>query len=106
MMQFLGPATLAYLSGSGFVANGAILTRGVLRATRRLLQSEFDKAGLELASAVIAPPMLAYNPTKHLVVDVVEGATELIDGLLHRGEEGEFEEQAVPMPRRRRQPVA
>ena len=60
------------------------------------MQGNLGNAGMEVAVAVAAPAVMTYQAAANLVGDVVEGADELIGGLLARGQKDPGLEPAFP----------
>ena len=78
MINIVNSVLLAYLAGTGTVANASIVTRGLLRAVQRAAQGDFSAAGVEALAAVSAPTLLAYCTTAAMVTEVFDGAYELL----------------------------
>jgi len=64
-----------------------VVGRGLFRAAGQALQGNFGNAGMEVAAAVVAPAVMTYHAATNLIGEVVEGANDLIGGLLENGPE-------------------
>lgn len=82
MGSLLGSIGLAYLAVTGTVATSCVVGRGLVKAARQAARGNFGEAGTDIASAVAAPAVIAYKAAAGLAGEVVDGAMELIGGLL------------------------
>ena len=82
MLNILGSIALAYVAGSGTVTNSGVMGRGLFRAARKACERKFDEAAVEALAALAAPALMSYASTTSLVMDVVDGAHDLVGTVL------------------------
>lgn len=88
MFNIIGSVALAYLAGSGTTTNACVIGRGLFSAVRKAVAGEFRDAGVEAAAALVAPALMSYAASASLVMDVVDGARELIGNTLENAAPG------------------
>jgi hypothetical protein len=84
MLNIANSVLLAYLAGTGTIANASIVTRGLFRAVVRASEGDFHAAGVEALAAVTAPTILAVTTSATMVQDVFNGAHDLVAPALAR----------------------
>jgi len=85
-MNLMGSLALAYLAGAGLTSNTAVVGRGLFRAVRRAVGGEFKEAGVDAVAALTAPALMSYASIASLVVEVVEGAGDLVRPVLEEAD--------------------
>ena len=78
MVGVLNSVLLAYLAGTGGVANASIVTRGLVRSVRKSIEGKYHEAAVEALAAIAAPSILAFATTRATVEDVIDGAFDLL----------------------------
>jgi hypothetical protein len=85
MLNVLGAAVLTYLAGNGLATNAAVVGRGLVRSGRLAVAGNFKEAALQAAAAAAAPALMTYAATCALVLEVVDGAADLVGPVLAEG---------------------
>lgn len=100
MGSVFGSIGLAYLAVTGTVTTGCVVSRGLVKAARQAARGNLAEAGVEIMAAGAAPAVMVYHAAAGLAGEVVDGATELISGLL-----GEKKQEQMSVSNRNGQPV-
>ena len=86
MLNLLGLCGVGYLAAAGVATNAAVVGRGLVRAARSAAAGNLGDAAVEALSAVAAPVAMSYAATAALLMDVIDGAGDLIRPVLHEAD--------------------
>jgi hypothetical protein len=82
MLNLLGLWGVGYLAAAGLATNAAVVGRGLVRAARSAAAGNLGDAAVEALGAAVAPVALSYAATAALLMDVVDGAGDLVRPVL------------------------
>ena len=82
MLNLLGLCGVGYLAAAGLATNAAVVGRGLVRAARSAAAGNLSDAAVEALGAVVAPVAMSYAAAASLLMDVVDGAGDLVRPVL------------------------
>src|SRR5262245_12773961 len=80
MFNLLGLVGVGYLAAAGLATTAAVVSRGLVRAARSAAAGNLGDAAIEALGAVVAPVAMSYAATTSLLLDVFDGAGDLVTG--------------------------
>ena len=86
---------MGYLAAAGVATNAAVVGRGLVRAARSAAAGNLGDAAVEALGAVVAPVALTYAATASLLMDVVDGAGDLVRPVLQKADPEGVERHAA-----------
>jgi hypothetical protein len=95
MLNLLGLCGVGYLAAAGVATNAAVVGRGLVRAARSAAAGNLGDAAVETLGALVAPVAMAYSATAALLLDVVDGAGDLVRPVLGEADLERSERQAA-----------
>jgi hypothetical protein len=95
MLNLLGLCGVSYLAAAGLTTNAAVVGRGLVRAARSAAAGNLSDATVEALGAVVAPVAMSYAATACLLMDVVDGAGDLVRPVLKEADPKVVERHAA-----------
>jgi hypothetical protein len=95
MLNLLGLFGVGYLAAAGVATNAAVMGRGLVRAARSAAAGNLGEAAVEALGAVVAPVAMTYAATASLLMEVVDGAGDLVRPVLREAEPERVERHAA-----------
>ena len=95
MFNLLGVLGVGYLAAAGLATNAAVVGRGLVRAARSAAAGNLGDAAVEALGAVVAPVAMTYAATAALLLDVVDGAGNLVRPVLQEADPEGVERHAA-----------
>lgn len=86
MLNLVATIGAAYLIGTGTITSGAVVARGLIRATKTALGGDTREAVVEALGSVAAPAIVSFSTVTALCADIIGVGQELAEPVLDETE--------------------